>query len=67
MLRCPNCEWHGSGVFEQEVVDRFDEQLDRGSQMLAEDLRQLMLVNMAEEVERFVSALDADFILPCDF
>jgi hypothetical protein len=67
MLRCPNCEWHGSGVFEQEVVDRFDEQLDRASQMLAEDLRQLMLVNMAEEIERFVAALESDFILPCDF
>lgn len=67
MLRCPNCEWHGSGVFDQDVVDRFDEQLDRGSQMLAEDLRQLMLVNMAEEIDRFVEALNADFILPCDF
>jgi hypothetical protein len=67
MLRCPNCEWHGSGVFEQDVVDRFDEELDRGSQMLAEDLRQLMLVNMAEEIDRFVAALQADYILPSDF
>jgi hypothetical protein len=66
-LRCPNCEWHGSGVFEQDIVDRFDEQLDRGSHALADDLRQLMLVNMSEEIDRFVRALDADFILPCDF
>jgi hypothetical protein len=66
-LRCPNCEWHGSGVFEQDVVDRFDEELDRGSQSLAEDLRQLMLVNMSEEIDRFIKALAADHILPCDF
>lgn len=66
-LRCPNCEWHGSGVFEQEVVDRFDEELDRGSRMLADDLRQLMLVNMAEDIDRFVEALGSDLILPCDF
>ena len=23
-LRCPDCEWRGSGVFGQRVVDRFD-------------------------------------------
>jgi hypothetical protein len=23
-LRCPNCEFRGSGVYEQDVVERFD-------------------------------------------
>ena len=22
-LRCPNCEWAGTGIFEQELVERF--------------------------------------------
>src|SRR5687768_10661967 len=26
-LRCPNCEWVVSGVFPQDMVDRFDERL----------------------------------------
>src|SRR5215218_4213316 len=25
-LRCPNCEWNGTGVFQQELVERFDEE-----------------------------------------
>ena len=38
-LRCPDCEWHGSGVYAQEVVDRFDEALDRGTEQLLGDLQ----------------------------
>src|SRR4051794_33954407 len=29
-LHCPNCDWTGSGVFDQELLDEFDEELDRG-------------------------------------
>src|SRR3712207_6250198 len=28
VLRCPNCEWSTVGVYEQDTVDRFDEELD---------------------------------------
>jgi hypothetical protein len=66
-LRCPNCEWHGSGVFCQEVVDIFDEQLDLGIEALVDDLKGLMQANMSEEIERFVRALELDAILPEDF
>ena len=66
-LRCPNCEWSGSGVFEQAVVEAFDEELDRGTEALVGDLRRLMAANMEEEIERFVQALDADALLPEDF
>lgn len=66
-LRCPNCEWTGTGVFEQTVVERFDEELDRGTEALVGDLRRLMAANMEEEIERFVQALDADALLPEDF
>jgi hypothetical protein len=66
-LRCPNCEWHGSGVFSQELVDWFDEQLDHGTDALVRDLKRLTRANMQEEIDRFVAALRADAILPEDF
>jgi hypothetical protein len=66
-LRCPNCEWHGEGVFAQQVVEQLDEQLDHGTQVLVRDLKQLMHANMEEEVERFIAALRAGHILPMDF
>jgi hypothetical protein len=66
-LRCPNCEWSGTGVFEQDLVERFDEELDRGTEALVRDLKQLMTANMEEEIERFVSALSAGHIMPEDF
>ncbi len=66
-LRCPNCEWSGTGVFEQDVVERFDEELDRGTEALVRDLKRMMHANMEDEIERFVYALEADHILPDDF
>jgi hypothetical protein len=66
-LRCPNCEWVGTGVFDQRSVDRFDEQLDRGIETMVHDLRRLSHANREEEIERFVAALAADAILPVDF
>jgi len=66
-LRCPNCEWNGSGIFQQELVERFDEQLDHGTEALVRDLKRLMHANMEEEIDRFVQALDHDLILPEDF
>jgi len=66
-LRCPNCEWTGCGVYEQEAVERFDEELDKGTEALVRDLKRLMHVNMQEEIERFVAALDSGHILPDDF
>lgn len=66
-LRCPNCEWHGTGVYSQETVDRLDEQLDRATETVFRDLKHLMQANMEDEIERFVGALAADFIIPEDF
>jgi hypothetical protein len=66
-LRCPNCEWTGTGVYEQDLVERFDEELDRGTEALVRDLKRLMHANMEEEIDRFVSALEEDQILPEDF
>jgi hypothetical protein len=66
-LRCPNCEWAATGVFPQNMVDRFDERLDEGTEQLVTDLKQLMHANMSEEIDRFVVALEAEAVLPEDF
>lgn len=66
-LRCPNCEWRGTGVFEQATVERFDAMLDAGTEAVVADLRRLLQANMESEIERFVAALDGDLILPEDF
>lgn len=66
-LRCPNCEWTGTGIFEQDVVERFDEELDRGTEALVRDLKRLSHANMEDEIERFTTALTEDHIVPEDF
>ena len=67
LLRCPNCEWTEVGTFDQPTVDRVDDELDLGSEALSRDLRRLTHANMEDEIERFVTALGADAILPEDF
>jgi hypothetical protein len=67
LLHCPNCDVYREGVFSQENVEAFDEELDRGGDALARDYKRLMRANMSDEIERFVRALEADAILPEDF
>jgi hypothetical protein len=67
LLHCPNCDLFREGVFCQDTVEAFDEQLDRGVEQLAGDYRRLMRANMAEEVQRFIGALHAGAIAPEDF
>ncbi|MCW3010114.1 MAG: hypothetical protein JWO90_518 [Solirubrobacterales bacterium] len=66
-LRCPDCEWQGSGLYSQESVERFDERLDAGTEAMVRDLKRLAHANMEGEIERFVQALDADLVVPEDF
>ena len=66
-LRCPNCEWTGTGIYAQEVVECFDEELDRGTDAVVRDLKRLTHANMEDEIDRFTSALASDQILPEDF
>jgi hypothetical protein len=67
LLRCPNCEWSGTGVFDQDTVERFDEELDRGTEAVVRDLKRMMQANMEDEIERFVNALQHGHIVPEDF
>ena len=66
-LRCPECEWHQSGLYEQAVLDRFDQILDTGTDAMIAELRRLQRSNMEDELERFNLALVQDLILPEDF
>ncbi len=66
-LRCPNCEWSVTDMFEEAAVQRFDETLDCGTEALVSDLRQLTRANMEDDVERFIAALHAEYVLPEDF
>jgi hypothetical protein len=66
-LICPNCEWITSGIYSQAEVEELEDRLEEGlSEMLA-DLQRLSQANMSEEIDRFVSALAGDMILPEDF
>src|SRR5262249_17508615 len=66
-IQCPNCEWWDADGFDEDAVERFDEELDRGPEALVRDLLRLMRANMEDDVERFLAALAADAILPEDF
>ena len=66
-LRCPDCEWAEEGVYEQDICDRFDDELERGTDALTRDYKRLMTANLAEEIERFAHALEVDAVLPEDF
>jgi hypothetical protein len=67
LLRCPECEATREGIFEQAIVESLDDELDRAAEALLSDLQRVTHANMAEEIDLFTRALDADLILPCDF
>src|SRR4051795_13095553 len=66
-LHCPNCDWTGGGVFDQDILDEFDEELDRGMEELAADLGRLARSNMAEDGDGYISPRWADATPPMDF
>jgi hypothetical protein len=66
-LECPNCCWTEDGVYDRDQVDQLEERLDDGLAEMLGDLQRLTQANMAEDIDRFVSALLADHILPEDF
>jgi hypothetical protein len=66
-LRCPNCDWSTDGVYNQAAVEELEEHLDDGLADMLSDLQRLTKANMAEEIDRFLAALQADLILPEDF
>ena len=67
VLHCPNCDHAREGVFPQETVDLFDENLDQATTQMVNDLRRLEQANFADEAELFIGALHAGAILADDF
>jgi hypothetical protein len=67
LLRCPDCESTREGVFGQAAVERLDDELDRATGALLSDFRRMAHANMAEEIDLFIRALEADLIGPSDF
>jgi hypothetical protein len=66
-LRCPECEWRTREVFDQDDVDRYDDALCAATDDLVDGIERLRREIMEEEIDKFVRALDDDFILPMDF
>jgi hypothetical protein len=66
-LRCPECGWADAGLFAQAVTEEFLNELNRGHEELETELALLTQANMADYVDRFVTALAADAIHPMDF
>jgi hypothetical protein len=67
LLHCPNCQLYREGVFAQDTVEAFDEELDRGAETLAQSYKRLLRENMHAEIDGFVNALRLDAVLPEDF
>jgi hypothetical protein len=67
LLRCPNCERTATGVFGQDVVDRYDRDLERGTRKLTRTLSRLTKARIEAEIEQFAKALESGLIEPFDF
>jgi hypothetical protein len=66
-LNCPNCDWYTEGLFTQDQVRELEDRLDEGLADMLRDLQRLTQANMADQIDRFINALNADQILPEDF
>jgi hypothetical protein len=67
LLRCPSCESVRADRFEDALLEDLEHELDRGQAELEHELARLARANMADDVDRFIRALDADAIQPFDF
>jgi RNase P subunit RPR2 len=67
LLSCPNCEWSTEDLCNQREVEELEDQLEDGLTEMLADLHRLAQANMADEIDRFVSGLQANLILPEDF
>jgi hypothetical protein len=66
-LKCPECGSRKWARFDVGMLDALDRELDRAQAQIEADLACLTRANMADYVNRFVSALDSGAIDPEDF
>jgi hypothetical protein len=67
LLNCPNCDWFSEGLYTHDQVRELEDRLDEGLADMLRDLQRLTQANMADQIDRFVTALYADQVLPEDF
>src|ERR1700751_2057847 len=66
-LNSPHCDWYTEGLYSQDQVRELAARLDEALADMLRDLQRLTQANMADQIDRFVTALYADQILPEDF
>ena len=66
-LRCPNCEGVDEAVMDEVLIEKFDCSLDRDTDSLVRDLRDITCMNMVTEFDTIIEAFQGDHILPVDF
>jgi hypothetical protein len=66
-LRCPECETRREVTVGRTGVEQLNRELYFGAQALAREADQMMRRNFEDEVDRIVTALERDLILPMDF
>ena len=66
-LRCESCGWSGHELLDERALERLERELDAERQQISHELKRLTQRNMREYLDRFVTALMADAILPEDF
>lgn len=65
--RCPECGWRCDSVHDEHEIDAYDQELDRGTEALAEFLNGLERESMQDAITAFQAALEADLITAEDF
>jgi len=65
--RCPECEWRETGIYEQEIVEWWDELLEAGTDSLIRELELIVSEEIDHEADRLREALAAGALLPEDF
>lgn len=56
-LRCPNCEWRRRGEFAPAELERLDEAICDGEELLLESLRVLVRANLDGDLRAIIAAL----------
>jgi DNA-directed RNA polymerase subunit RPC12/RpoP len=66
-LRCPECGDRFRGVVDNAAVKAYSDRLDRATEQIVSDLRQLGHEVFVAQAERFIASLRAGAIHPMDF
>jgi hypothetical protein len=66
-VRCPDCRWRATEVYDEAEVERYDDVLNDGTDALIADLERITQENMSDHLARFTRALESDGIMPIDF